>query len=157
MTGVVLVTSRSFGSGEYDPEAVLAEAGYRVVRAGSAHDLDELAPLLADADGWIAGTGPVTAAHLDLAPNLRGIARYGVGVDNVDLAAAAARGIPVTHTPGANSAAVAEHTLALLLTALRGSPPPTGAYGPATGRVRPLANCRHSSSGSSGSDASDVS
>lgn len=122
MTGVVLVTSRSFGSGEYDPEAVLAEAGYRVVRAGSAHDLDELAPLLADADGWIAGTGPVTAAHLDLAPNLRGIARYGVGVDNVDLAAAAARGIPVTHTPGANSAAVAEHTLALLLTALRGIP-----------------------------------
>ncbi|KTS64498.1 2-hydroxyacid dehydrogenase [Microbacterium testaceum] len=122
MTGVVLVTSRSFGSGEYDPGAVLAEAGYRVVRAGSSHDLEELAPLLAEADGWIAGTGPVTAAHLDLAPHLRGIARYGVGVDNVDLAAAAARGIPITNTPGANSAAVAEHTLALLLTALRGIP-----------------------------------
>jgi len=122
VTATVLVTSRSFGSGSFDAAGALADAGYRLVRAGSAHGLDELAPLLAEADGWIAGTGPVTAAHLDLAPRLRGIARYGVGVDNVDLAAAAARGIPVTHTPGANSAAVAEHTLALLLTALRGIP-----------------------------------
>ncbi|MDQ1123539.1 NAD(P)-dependent oxidoreductase [Microbacterium trichothecenolyticum] len=122
MSGTVLVTSRSFGSGGFDAEAALTAEGYRVVRAGAAHDLGELAPLLADADGWIAGTGPVTAAHLDLAPRLRGIARYGVGVDNIDLAAAAARGIPVTNTPGANSTAVAEHTIALLLTALRGIP-----------------------------------
>lgn len=122
MSGTVLVTSRSFGSGGFDAEAALNAEGYRVARAGAGHDLDELAPLLAAADGWIAGTGPITAAHLDLAPRLRGIARYGVGVDNVDLAAAAARGIPVTNTPGANSAAVAEHTLALLLTALRGIP-----------------------------------
>lgn len=122
MTPTVVVTSRSFGSGAFDAETALAEAGYRVVRAGAAHDPAELAPLLAEAAGWIAGTGPVTAVHLDLAPHLRGIARYGVGVDNVDLAAAAARGIPVTNTPGANSAAVAEHTIALLLTALRGIP-----------------------------------
>jgi len=122
VTGTVLVTSRSFGSGDFDAEAALAARGYRVARAGSAHDLDELTPLLADAEGWIAGTGPVTAAHLDRAPRLRGVARYGVGVDNVDLAAAAVRGIPVTNTPGANSAAVAEHTIALLLTALRGIP-----------------------------------
>lgn len=122
MSGLVLVTSRSFGSGAFDAEAALSDAGYRVARAGSAHTLDELGPLLAEAEGWIAGTGPVTAEHLARAPRLRGIARYGVGVDNVDLAAAAARGIPVTNTPGANSAAVAEHAVALLLTALRGIP-----------------------------------
>lgn len=122
MSGTVLVTSRSFGSGDFDADSALAEAGYRPVRAGAAHDLAELAPLLAEAEGWIAGTGAITAAHLDLAPRLRAIARYGVGVDSVDLTAAASRGVVVTNTPGANSAAVAEHTLALLLTALRGIP-----------------------------------
>ena len=84
------------------------------------HNLTALAPLLADADGWIAGTGPVTEAHLALAPHLRVVARYGVGVDAVDLAAAASRGIVVTNTPGANSGAVADHALALILSALRG-------------------------------------
>jgi D-3-phosphoglycerate dehydrogenase len=47
------------------------------------------------------------------------VARYGVGVDAVDLAAAAARGVVVANTPGANSVAVAEHAVALLLAAVR--------------------------------------
>ena len=49
------------------------------------------------------------------ADGLRVVARYGVGVDNVDLAAAVARGIVVTNTPGANARSVAELTVALLL------------------------------------------
>ena len=49
------------------------------------------APVLANAVAWIAGTGPVTAAHLEAAPALRVVARYGTGVDAVDLPAAAAR------------------------------------------------------------------
>lgn len=118
----VLVTSRSFGGGGTDFAAELDAAGYEVVRSGPAHDLDELAELLPTVDGWIAGTGPVSAAHLDLAPALRVVARYGVGIDKVDVAAAAERGVVVTNTPGANSAAVAEHTVALVLAALRGIP-----------------------------------
>ena len=47
------------------------------------------------------------------------MARYGVGVDAVDLEAAASRRISVTNTPGANSSAVADHTVALMLCALR--------------------------------------
>jgi D-3-phosphoglycerate dehydrogenase len=122
VTGTVVVTSRSFGSGALDLEGRITAAGYRVVRAGAGHDLDELAPLLGDAVGWIAGTGPVTERHLSLAPQLRVIARYGVGYDKVDVEAAARRGVVVTNTPGANTNAVAEHTVALLLAALRGIP-----------------------------------
>lgn len=119
---VVLVTSRSFSSGDIDCQRWLTDAGLRVVRASHAHDLDELAPALGEAVAWIAGTGPVTAEHLDAAPRLRVVARYGVGVDSVDLNAAAERGITVTNTPGANSDAVADLAITLLLTALRGVP-----------------------------------
>jgi D-3-phosphoglycerate dehydrogenase len=120
--GLVLVTSRSWSSGSRDLEGELTSAGYRVARAAPVHDLDELRPLLRDAVGWIAGTGPVTREVLEAAPRLRVIARYGVGVDAVDLAAAADRGIVVTNTPGANSSAVADLAVALMLTALRGIP-----------------------------------
>ncbi|MGI5216074.1 phosphoglycerate dehydrogenase [Plantactinospora sp. CA-290183] len=120
--GQVLVTSRSFSSGSRDPLGELRRAGLTVVRGPADHDLDALRPLLAGTVGWIAGTGPVTAAHLAAAPRLAVLARYGVGVDSVDLPAAAARGVVVTNTPGANSEAVADLTVGLLLAALRGIP-----------------------------------
>lgn len=122
MSGTVLVTSRSFSSGALDLTARLRDAGYRVLSAPAAHDLDDLRDALADTVGWIAGTGPVTAAHLDAAPRLQVVARYGVGVEAVDVAAAAKRGIPVTNTPGANSDAVADHAVGLMLAVLRAIP-----------------------------------
>ncbi|WP_420120162.1 NAD(P)-dependent oxidoreductase [Nakamurella sp.] len=114
----VLVTARSFGTGRRDLAADLSADGIRVLRGPADHRT--LAPLLAEVDAWIAGTGPVTDEHLAAAPRLRIVARYGVGVDAVDLVAAARRGILVTNTPGANSGAVADHAIALLLAALRG-------------------------------------
>lgn len=54
--------------------------------------------------------------------SLRVIGRAGIGVDNIDRAAAAARGIVVVNTPGANATATAEHTLAMLLAACRRIP-----------------------------------
>lgn len=119
--GIVLVTSRSFSSGSIDLVAHLAREGHEVVLGPSGHDLDELRPLMRDAIGWIAGTGPVTAAHLDAAPGLRVVARYGVGFESVDVGSAAERGIVVTNTPGANSGAVADHTVGLMLAILRGT------------------------------------
>lgn len=116
----VLVTARSFSTGSVDVERSLVEAGLTVARGPATHDLEALTPLLSEAVAWVAGTGPVTAEHLDRAPGLRVVARYGVGVDAVDLVATRARGIVVTNTPGANSDAVADFTIALLLTALRG-------------------------------------
>ncbi|MDA3642563.1 hydroxyacid dehydrogenase [Saccharopolyspora indica] len=120
MSGTVLVTSRSFGSGAVPCADELTAAGLRVVRGSTVHDPAELAGPLAEAVAWIAGTAPITDEHLAAAPRLKVIARYGVGVDSVDLAAAARRGITVTNTPGANSEAVADLTIALLLAALRG-------------------------------------
>ncbi|MFI7490199.1 NAD(P)-dependent oxidoreductase [Micromonospora echinaurantiaca] len=116
----VLVTARSFSSGYRDLVGELEAAGATVVRGPADHDLPALRPLLHESVGWIAGTGPVTRAHFDAAPRLRVLARYGVGVDAVDLVAAAARGVVVTNTPGANSDAVADHAVGLLLAAMRG-------------------------------------
>lgn len=119
-TRQVLVTSRSFSSGSRDLVRELEAAGATVARGPADHNLPALRPLLHESVGWIAGTGPVTEAHLDAAPRLRVLARYGVGVDAVDRVAAATRGIVVTNTPGANSDAVADHAVGLLLSALRG-------------------------------------
>ncbi len=59
--------------------------------------------------------GPVNAAAMDASARLRIIARHGVGVDDVDLAAARDRGIMVARAPGSNTRAVAEHSLAMIL------------------------------------------
>lgn len=59
---------------------------------------------------------------IEASPALRIIARHGVGVDNVDIAAATERGVWVTTTPGSNSRAVAEHVFALILSMARRIP-----------------------------------
>lgn len=61
----------------------------------------------------------VTARDLDGAPRLRVAARAGTGVDNIDVAAATARGVLVLNTPGANAIAAAEHTWGMLLALAR--------------------------------------
>jgi phosphoglycerate dehydrogenase-like enzyme len=61
----------------------------------------------------------VTAAAIDQAPQLKLIQKFGVGVDTIDLDAARARGIAVCNMPGANTRAVAELTLLLMLATLR--------------------------------------
>lgn len=116
---LVLVTSRSFGSGSEDPEGLLASRGLRVVRGDPGHTVDALAGPLAGAVAWIAGPAPITDDHLRLAPRLRLIARYGTGVEGLNLKAARDRDILVAYTPGANSEAVADHAVALMLVCLR--------------------------------------
>ena len=83
---------------------------------------DELIPLLSDCDGCIAGVDPFSAKVLANVPNLKVISRYGVGVDQVDIPAAKAKNIVVCNTPGANSQAVADLTIALLLCVARHVP-----------------------------------
>jgi D-3-phosphoglycerate dehydrogenase / 2-oxoglutarate reductase len=117
--GSVVVTSRSFATSDDSPVRELEAAGLDVVRADPRHDAAELATLLPGAVAWIAGTSPVTEQMLALGPRLRVLARYGVGYDAVDVAAATRRGLWVTTTPGVNTEAVADLTVALLLDALR--------------------------------------
>jgi D-3-phosphoglycerate dehydrogenase len=86
----------------YMPAFPSAEAVTKLVRATAA-------------DAVLTRQGPVTAAAMNASARLRVVARHGVGVDDVDLAAAAARGIVVTRAPASNTPAVAEHTLAMIL------------------------------------------
>lgn len=116
---LILVTTRSFSSGKRDLIKELEQAGYQVAIGDFSHQLGEIKDLLPNAVAWIAGVAPITAEHLAKAPNLKIIARYGVGIESVDLTAAAEKNIMVTNTPGANSMAVAEHALALLFASAR--------------------------------------
>jgi D-3-phosphoglycerate dehydrogenase len=61
------------------------------------------------------GNTKYDGARMDLAPNLRVIARLGVGYDNIDVPAATARSIPVVYAPDAPTVSTAEHTWALLM------------------------------------------
>lgn len=79
----------------------------------------ELIPLLRDCDGYIAGVDYITEKVIKECNKLKIISRYGVGVDRVDLKAAKAKGILVTNTPGANSVAVAELAMGLILNVAR--------------------------------------
>jgi len=83
----------------------------------------DLQQALRDADGAIVRSGTtITAAELERPGKLRAIARAGVGVDNIDVAAATRKGIVVMNTPGGNTVSAAEHTIALLMSMSRRIP-----------------------------------
>ncbi|MBG7609968.1 MAG: hypothetical protein IZT55_03790 [Anaerolineae bacterium] len=67
----------------------------------------------------VRGRTKVTADVFAAAPNLKVVGRAGVGVDNIDLAAAQSHGITIVNTPTATTTAVAEHALALMLATIR--------------------------------------
>ena len=113
----VLVTDHSFPDLSIE-ERVLAElgAGLTLAETGVESELIELAP---DADAILTNWRPVTAAVLDAAVNCRTVARYGVGVDNIDVAHATELGILVSNAPGFCTDEVADHTIMLLLALVR--------------------------------------
>ncbi len=80
---------------------------------------EELAELLQGVEIYVVGNAQAPRRVIEAAGTLRLIAKFGVGVDNIDLAAAAERGVLVTNAPGANAISVAEMTLALLLSLTR--------------------------------------
>ena len=103
-------------------ELLRAESGW-VVDARSGRTPEALAVDVADADALLVRSATkVDARLMDASPGLRIIARAGTGVDNVDVAAASARGILVVNAPGANSISVAEHACALMLALARSVP-----------------------------------
>ena len=124
MSKKILVSARSFRKSEGPHKQILRDAGYELVESPNEQPLaaPELAKWLAGAEGAILGLDEMTAEVFDGTPDLRVVSRYGVGVDKVDLAAATRHGVVVTITPGANSVAVAELALALLLALARNVP-----------------------------------
>lgn len=106
-----------------DPEReILAAAGIELVENRTVLPEAELCRLAHDADALIAQYTPVTGAVLAAAPRCRVVVRYGVGFDNVDLAAATRRGIPVCNVPDYGTEEVADHTWMLALAAIRKLP-----------------------------------
>ncbi|MCA0423902.1 MAG: phosphoglycerate dehydrogenase [Proteobacteria bacterium] len=86
-------------------------------------DKDKLAAVIKDYDGLaIRSATKATAKLLEAAPNLKVIGRAGIGVDNVDIPAATARGIIVMNTPFGNSITTAEHAIALMFALARQIP-----------------------------------
>jgi D-3-phosphoglycerate dehydrogenase len=86
----------------------------------------DLQAAIAEADGVVIRSGTrITAELLEKPGKLRAIVRAGVGVDNIDVAAATRKGIVVMNTPGGNTFSTAEHTLALLFALVRQIPTAT--------------------------------
>jgi len=87
----------------------------------------ELIAAVQAADGLIVRSGTkVTAELLENPGKLRAVVRAGVGVDNIDVAAATRKGVVVMNTPGGNTVSTAEQTMALLLALVRHTPAADG-------------------------------
>jgi len=118
----VLITAIPFGAVDSAPLSLLREHGieYDVNPFGRRIQPAELVELLHGKTVLIAGTEPISAETIAAAPELKLIARVGIGLDSVDLAAAHARGVQVTYTPDGPSAAVSELTIGVMIGLLRG-------------------------------------
>ena len=120
----LLVTPTSYGKNDSRLKTELETQVGEVIYNPTGKPLTsaEVAQLLPGIDGYIAGLDGIDANALRSADRLKVIARYGVGVDSVDLTVAREKGIVVTNTPGANSVSVAELALGLMLALARQIP-----------------------------------
>jgi phosphoglycerate dehydrogenase-like enzyme len=96
-----------------------AGVGFRMEPRLGERPPGELERVIAGATAVIASTDPFTAEVFRACPELRLVARVGVGYDAIDVAAATAAGVAVTTTPGTNQSSVADHALALMLAVIR--------------------------------------
>jgi D-3-phosphoglycerate dehydrogenase len=114
---VVIVTGADLA-----PQAVELLQEFDIVYAGKTPDEDGLTRLCHELQpvALIVRYGRIPARVMDASRKLRVIAKHGVGIDTIDVDAAAKRGITVKAATGANAAAVAEHTWMLILACAKG-------------------------------------
>ena len=117
----ILVTPTSYAKNDPTLRSELEAEVSEVVYNTTGHPLSsfELMEMITGCNGYIAGLDDIDRNVIEAANQLKVIARYGVGVDNIDLEAVKEKGIVVTNTPGANSASVAELTVGLLISLAR--------------------------------------
>lgn len=117
----VLATPRSFASYSKEPINKLKDNSIELQlnTKGDIYTEEELKELVKDLDGIIIGVDPLTKDVLKNAKNLSVISKYGVGLDNIDLAYCEDNGIEVKITAGANNDAVADYAFALILAVAR--------------------------------------
>jgi len=106
-------------------EKILKEAGLEVdIKTGLAPD--ELKKIISEYDGLVIRSATkVTAEIIEAADNLKVVGRAGIGLDNVDVAAASKKGIIVMNAPDGNATTAAEHALAMMMSLSRKIPQAT--------------------------------
>ena len=114
----IAITDYSFPSLDVE-EGILRPLGHEIVAWKEKRPATELPQLVADADAVITQFAPVNADVIASMSRTKVIVRYGIGVDNVYLDAAKARGIPVCNVPDYCIDEVADQTLAFLLATTR--------------------------------------
>ncbi|MFI3327537.1 MAG: 3-phosphoglycerate dehydrogenase [Rikenellaceae bacterium] len=113
---VLIATEKPFAKEAVDGiTEIIKGANFEVALLEKYSDKAELLSAVADVDAIIIRSDKITAEVIDAAKNLKIVVRAGAGYDNVDLAAASARGIVVMNTPGQNSNAVAELVMAMMV------------------------------------------
>jgi D-3-phosphoglycerate dehydrogenase len=121
MSGLKVAVT-DYGFPNLDPEErLLRPLGFEFA-AGQCRTSEEVAALCGDADAVLTQWAPVDARAIEALRRCKIIVRYGIGVDNVDLEAAARRGIPVVNVPDYAIDEVADHALALMLASVRKIP-----------------------------------
>lgn len=120
----VLITATNYETLCADGLKMLKDYGCKVVmnRNSRMFTREEMLAAVSDIDGLIAHGEVWDDELFDMAPNLKVIARFGVGYDSIDLEAAKRHSVHVTNCPGINSNAVAEMTVTLLMALIREIP-----------------------------------
>lgn len=117
---VLVATQKPFAKKAVDGiRDIIEKAGGELVLLEKYTEKEQLLEAVADVDAMIVRSDKVTAEVLDAARKLKIVVRAGAGYDNVDLAAASAKGIVVMNTPGQNSNAVAELAIGMMIYAAR--------------------------------------
>jgi D-3-phosphoglycerate dehydrogenase len=112
----VKVSTLAFSNNQYLVNKLLQEFPDALVNVeGVRLKGDELVDFFSDADAAIVGLEPITADFLDKLPRLRMIAKYGVGLDNIDLDACKERNVNIGWTGGVNKRSVAEMAIGFML------------------------------------------
>jgi D-3-phosphoglycerate dehydrogenase len=125
MSKKILITPKSFGTYKSKAYPLLQEKGYEVVENTLGRTMTEqeiLEIVKQDVVGIIVGVDPITANILEQSEELAAVSKYGVGMDNIDLAKAKELGISVKNAVGTNNISVAEQAIALMFSITRNIP-----------------------------------
>lgn len=112
----ILLTTTSYQDCPGEHHALLESTGAEIVRERGPLSEARMLELAGDFDAFLCGDDEITRAVIDQSlPKLKVIAKYGIGVDKIDVAYATEKRIPVSFCPGVNHTTVAEHVFMLLL------------------------------------------
>lgn len=120
----VLVTATNYSALCAEGKKLFEDSGWNVIENpfGRPMTFDELKTRVGEVDAVVVGVDTWNEDVFKLAPRLKVMSRFGVGVDNIDVETARRFGIKVTNAGGINANAVAELTIGLLLSAMRAIP-----------------------------------